>query len=377
MNPIILIPGIQGTRLSNVNHTDFQPTWSGLRKFFTNLYHLRLKADGRTDAAREVLIEPQDVEDLAYSEIINFLRHAGHSVYIFGYDWRKSNLHSGQKLGAFVEALRCKHPRQPLSFLTHSMGALVPSAYFKTLSLSAIKRQIHKVIFTCPPFLGSHEAFYNLLIGRSRLFNRSDDFRKLVRTFPSIYELCPLYPEALRFTNGAAFQLFNYRHWQQNPLKKNYRVHRQGTMKRLRALKQVRNQDGHIFNLAQLPADIHQRMLVLAGTGQSTQRQVQVKKDAYPLRNQFIFSEQYCDKQGDGTVHLASAACFKTHITTLALKSNWLENRIDGRLLLSDWHSFFLNNGRVQNIIQRFLQNPTHKLHPDWFRSPANDEALL
>lgn len=376
MNPIILIPGIQGTRLSNVNHYDYQPAWSGLRKFFQNIYHLLLNKDGLTDAAPGIIIDRQDVEDFAYAEIVNFLRNRNYPVYIFGYDWRKSNEYTGQRLADYLHHLRLKHPHQKISVLTHSMGALVFSAFARQHS-QRLSSAIHKVIFTCPPFLGSHEALYTLLIGRSKLFNSSDDFRKIARTFPAIYELCPLYPDALRFKNGAAFNLYNYKHWQQNPQKPGYQATRERITHRLSELQRLRHQNHHIFDYTQLPAAVRQRFLVIAGRGETTQRQVQVDANSRPVRNRFHFSQQGCDEEGDGTVHLQSAACFKEHITTLALKSNWLENRLDGRVFMSDWHTFFLNNGRVQNIIQRFLQKPAHKLHPDWFRSPANDEALL
>ena len=39
---------------------------------------------------------------------------------------------------------------------------------------------------------------------------------KLPGTFPSVYELCPTYQDAIVFENGADFDLFNPDHWQSN-----------------------------------------------------------------------------------------------------------------------------------------------------------------
>lgn len=75
--PIILIPGIQGTTLSNINNKDFTKVFSGVKKYYKNIYDIKLRLDGKTDAAPEQVIERSDVEDMAYSEIINYFRDRG------------------------------------------------------------------------------------------------------------------------------------------------------------------------------------------------------------------------------------------------------------------------------------------------------------
>jgi len=82
--PIILIPGIQGTKLHNINEKDFRTIWSGIKKFFSNIHKLKLQKDGKSDKGVETLIERADVENMAYSEIINYLKEKGYRVYIFG-----------------------------------------------------------------------------------------------------------------------------------------------------------------------------------------------------------------------------------------------------------------------------------------------------
>lgn len=299
-SPIILIPGIQGTKLANINNKDFDTVWSGIRKFFDNLYDLILELDGRTDKQTEVIIERQDVEDLAYSEIINYLKHLGYPVYIFGYDWRKSNDESGNKLYEFVEVVRAKHKgNDKINFITHSMGCQVFSGFLKRLKEDQMAAVINRAIFTVPPFMGSVEAMFNIVIGKSKLFNSSDDFRK-IETFPAIFELCPVYKD---------------------------------------------------------------------GTGEDTQQKMEVDQNSLGVKNQFLFSKEFESTDGDGTVHINSAKVFKDSITTLKVKSRWIEKRLDGRIIMADWHSFFLNNGRVQNILKRFMEVDKSNLSDNWYES--------
>ena len=146
-NPVILIPGIQGTKLVDSNKENHDVVWSGIQKYFENLYDLELLPDGDTDKKREVVIERRDVEDKAYSEILNYLDNAGYPVYIFGYDWRKSNLENGQKLYDFVRIVRRKNRgHAQLNFITHSMGCLVFSGFFKLLTDYQKDKFIRKVV---------------------------------------------------------------------------------------------------------------------------------------------------------------------------------------------------------------------------------------
>ncbi len=377
--PTIIIPGIQGTKLANINKKNFDTVWSGIRKFFDNLYDIVLEPDGRTDKKKEVVIERQDVEDLAYSEIINYLRNRGYPVYIFGYDWRKSNLDSGDKLLDFVKAVRKKHKgNAKINFITHSMGCLVFSGFLKRLTENQTRIFINRAIFTVPPFKGSVEAMFNLIIGKSKLFNSSDDFRKIARTFPAIFELCPVYPQATSCTDGSDFDVYDYKQWQQDPSKSDYQKIKQQFEIRLADLKQVRSgKKNLVFNLSKLPPEIQDKMLIVAGIGDATQRKLEIDKKSSGIKNQFNFSDKFEDLQGDGTVHLLSAEVFKKSITTLKVKSRWIEKRLDGRLMMADWHSFFLNNGRVQNIIKRFLENDKANLGSDWYKSIGGGVKLV
>jgi pimeloyl-ACP methyl ester carboxylesterase len=371
-SPIILIPGIQGTKLSSINDVDFKVIWSGLKKYFSDIHKLALQFDGESDKGAENIIERADVENLAYSEIVNYMRSLGYRVFIFGYDWRKSNENSAEDLSKFIKKIQRKLNESKINFLTHSMGGLVLSAYLKTLSPEETNKIINKVIFTVPPFLGSIEATFNLIIGKSRLFNSSDDFRKIGKTFPGIYELLPVYENAYVFEDNSEFDFFDFHsYWQQvkhnsdEDLEK-YRI----IINRLEKLKRVRDRNNYIFNLNELDNELRKRLVILVGGGEKTQTKILIKKNFSTYKYYFDF-EKFNNEEndsGDGTVPLISSSVFKESITTLKIDTTWFEKRIDSKFIMSDWHAFFLNSGKTQNIIKRFF-NPYFENKEDWFQS--------
>lgn len=387
--PIILIPGIQGTKLFNTNEKDFNIVWSGIKKNFSNIQKLALQKDGKSDKEIEIVIERADVENLAYSEIINYLRSLGFRVFIFGYDWRKSNLESGKKLLSYVEKLKDKLNVDSFNFITHSMGALVLSSYFKLLTENGIKEIVNKVIFTVPPFLGSVEATFNLVIGKSRLFNSSDDFRKIARTFPSIYELLPVYNGAYKFNDTSrqgSLDYYDYStYWQQipNPDRKDTRKKQKLMSDRLKSLGNVRNQNNFIYDFSNLnDEDLVNRFIVIVGTGEKTQTSIGIKNNWNHYINLFDFDNE--KKDGDGTVPFESAIAFKDKLFTLSVKSRSVETWANSFFIMKDWHAFFLNNGRVQNIITRFINPKNDDLNSivnmnnlEWYKSISDNNIKV
>jgi len=89
-----------------------------------------------------------------------------------------------------------------------------------------------------------------------------------------------------------------------------------------------------------------------------------------------FFNYEHFDesKDGDGTVPIQSASAFKNSILTLKVNKKWF----DYRSLTSayDWHAFFLNNGRIQNIIQRFFDEK-RTLTDNWYQSIDGETEKL
>jgi len=373
--PIILIPGIQGTKLFNVNEKDFTTVWSGVKKFFSNIHMLRLQKNGVSDIGAETIIERADVENLAYSEIINYLKSKGYRVFIFGYDWRKSNIESAKDLNSYIDRLSDKLNQSSFNFITHSMGALVLSSYFKIISEEKRNKVLHTAIFTVPPFLGSVEASFNLVVGKSRLFNSSDDFRKIARTFPAVYELLPVYKGAYEFEDPAMknnFDPYNFATcWQQvkdlDPNRKDTVAKHKLISYRLQKLKKVRSENDFIFDFSNCSAEFRKRLIVVCGGNSKTKDRIYIRKEEGHLKNFFDYEKFEPHKNGDGTVPHESASAFKDSILTLRVNQRSLETWADSRFIGADWHAFFLNNGRVQNVIKRFLSGATQR--EKWYDS--------
>lgn len=358
MQPTIFIPGIKGTTLVNTNTLDFDTIWSGIQCKVETILDLELCENTRFELSPKVIIERGDIEDLAYREAVIILERKIRSpVFIFGYDWRKSCAENGRRLHAFVDYLQEKLSISSFNFLTHSMGGMVFSCYLK--ELRGDYGVIDRAIITVCPFLGAVGALIGLLVGeggsRFPFFNSRDEFRKIARSFPSVYELCPVYPNAVTFCNqyldGKTFDIFNPAHWQSNITDQSlFRA-------RLAHFKYFRNPaDPAMLPLSELPDDVKKRTLIMAGQGEETKTWVVVYAGdpSNRVRNYFDFNQP--GRDGDGTVPLESSTAYKECIITLSVQSKWFDKAT---------HAFFLNDGRVQSIISRFLRGDT--AHPLWW----------
>lgn len=218
MKPIILIPGIEATALVNANTFDFATVWNAYDSIGTALFTKvtgpyisdRLQLDPLYDENMSSLIEHNHMARLPYERtVINLaakLAEAGDRspIYLFGYDWRLSNAENGRRLYDFSQYLKKKlsasksDPCEGFRFLTHSMGGLIFSCYLS--ELKGKYDDIDKVVITAPPFRGSPYALVHMIKGDggfrsflNSIFGRNEDIRKVVRTYPSIFELLPWY----------------------------------------------------------------------------------------------------------------------------------------------------------------------------------------
>ncbi|MCM3571101.1 lipase/acyltransferase domain-containing protein [Neobacillus mesonae] len=346
----ILIPGIQGTKLVNSNTLNFDTIWSGIQSKYETIYDLALKQDPRFEVSPRTIIERSDIEDLPYREAISVLEHKIKSpVYIFGYDWRKSSAETAKLLAAYIDYLKEKLAVNSFNFIAHSLGAMVFSCYLKQLqgNYEVIE---HAVLASCP-FKGAVRALVSLAAGEGGLkfplFNSNDEFRKIARTFPSVFELCPTYKNAIVFENGAEFDLFNPDHWQSNIGDDDLGMF----LNRIQHIKTFWSKhDPAMLNLESLPEEIRKRILILAGEGEETKKKVIVKPVSPDGRakNFFHFDSPDANGDGDGVVPLDSAAFYSEKVLTLAVKKKWSNLAM---------HALFLNDGRVQTLITRFLLN--------------------
>jgi len=358
MKPTILIPGITGTKLADTNRLDFDIVWSGIQSKYESIYDLKLDIKAQFEQSPNVSIERADVEDLAYKEAYYIIkRKLNGEIFIFGYDWRRSCVENGKRLKAFVDNLATKLGETSFNFLTHSMGGIVFTCFLKTLR--GDYACIEKAILTVCPFKGAVNTLVGLIKGEGGIkfpfLNSNDEFRKIARTFPAVYELSPTYKAAVTFDPqhplaGQKFDVTDPKQWQLNV------SNTQMFQKRLEGLKAFLSGNPGPVNLARLNKKIRKKLLIVVGRGEKTKTSVIIKKEDpnHRVKNFFDFDQD--EKDGDGTVPFESASYYKNAVLTLAVKSKWYDKAT---------HGFFLNDGRVQSIIRRFFANDT--ANPKWY----------
>ncbi|RJQ59827.1 MAG: hypothetical protein C4530_08690 [Desulfobacteraceae bacterium] len=196
------------------------------------------------------------------------------------------------------------------------------------------------------------------------LFNSNDIFRKIARTFPAVYELCPVYDKAITFAPSyrhvTSFDIFNPEHWQSNL------SHEEMFLKRLSELREYRIENPAMLDLSTLDCETRKRILIIVGSGEKTKGRVVVEEKGPDRKTANFFNFDQDDYDGDGTVPLDSAIVFKEAILTLAVRSKWYDGST---------HGFFLNDGRVQTVVTRFLKDDTQR--ENWWTDIANSVTLV
>ncbi|MEP7128642.1 MAG: hypothetical protein ABI729_07235, partial [Chitinophagales bacterium] len=213
-----------------------------------------------------------------------------------------------------------------------------------------------KAVITAPPFRGSPYALVHMIKGDggvksffNSVFGRNEDIRKVVRTYPSVFELLPWYDDSVVYEDNLKnIELTQFNQWQSNigdDIPELFKA-------RLKDLGDFRR--NKMFQLYNLPEELRTRMIILAGSGDDTVTQLQVKREEGKVSNFVIIDDKRSVKiaQGDGTVPLPSSTVFKDSVKTLIVfKKGAFAEPTDNL----DYHGLFLRDSRVQNILLRFF----------------------
>ena len=197
--PIIVIPGILGTKLCNGPEL----VWGGASSL-TNFGRLNLAK------ANPEPLEPCGLLDKisvlgpfwkieAYGGLIETLKRLGYeeskNLHIFTYDWRRSNVDNAKLLNEFIT----KFNALKVDIVAHSMGGLVSTIYLHNHDGA---KRVNKIVFLGTPFLGSMNAFATLSEGwggfQNIIAGGLDTIRNTAFSFPAIYELLPSYENCCR-----------------------------------------------------------------------------------------------------------------------------------------------------------------------------------
>ncbi len=317
---IIFVPGIKGTKLVDTYPTDFKVRWSLEDMVVGNIFEDTLDfelQEGLYDVDDTHLFREWELINYAYERIVERLRKwITPQLYTFPYDWRKPIEWNAKRLKAFIEhvqgKLKADGQEPTVSFFTHSMGGLVLRS---ALGLGRPKPfdGIGRIAFVAPPFRGSCGIPEVLIAGeKNGWFSNEEDFRKLARSFPSIYQMIPSFENAaIAAKDGRELNLFNIKNWQQNvaqgkEFKQKFLVNAEAFLKGSDA-NQGGSSDAPILSDTELRRHADQIAVILS-VGYDTRYQIAVETENLKNKNWFNFKEKREDKNGDERVHLKSAA---------------------------------------------------------------------
>lgn len=231
--PVIVIPGVLGSQLSNPNTG--QVVWPSANRYKDDDIDLPITPD--LAANRDTLIPTQIVvttklsvvlpEVRVYRDLLDTIeKTAGYkpasidapprggdadTYYIFYYDWRRDNVENARLLSRKIEALKASLGRPDLKFniVAHSMGSLIARYYamYGGRDLSEIPEtgpdwaggaNISRLVLIGAPNRGAMDALRSLVEGYNYYggdFKRRDFFNKLdadlIFSLPAIYQLLP------------------------------------------------------------------------------------------------------------------------------------------------------------------------------------------
>jgi len=221
--PLILIPGIMGSRLRD--KSTHQEVWPGgiWRIAFHRYGELALQIDPQTLEGSPGNIEAFALADAAagqhfYDTIKATLIDSGsfqlttpgtpvrdpvtRHLYVFPYDWRLDNVATARKLSALIDQLRVDYGRPDLKvdIVAHSMGGIVARYLLEFGTEDALDRddapitmagasKINRLILLGTPSLGSANTIENMIEGTKLVFERISP--ETLATLPSVYQLLP------------------------------------------------------------------------------------------------------------------------------------------------------------------------------------------
>jgi len=221
--PVILIPGVLGSRLFDRNkRTELWPG-STLHLLAGSKRDLELPFDAQTLQPVDDGMEPDGLFEGVlnadfYGAILRTLRQSGGFVagqlgvhadprvrryYVFAYDWRQDNVTSAKRLDALIDQIRRDYgdPTLRVNLIAHSMGGLVARYYLRYGTVDALEGEgafpinmagaakVGTAVLLGTPNLGSMSSLQSMLLGHRVGLSRIEP--EVLATMPSAYELLP------------------------------------------------------------------------------------------------------------------------------------------------------------------------------------------
>jgi pSer/pThr/pTyr-binding forkhead associated (FHA) protein len=209
---VVFVPGMMGSELWLGN----ERIWPNVKILFKNPEIFRypssvpLEPRGIVD---QVIIVPNLIKIDQYNRLGDYLvedlgYQRGVDFHEFAYDWRQDVRVSARLLGQFIESLP---DQEPVTLLGHSLGTMVSRYYIERLGGD---RRVAQVVLMGGPHFGVVKALTSLLVAPELLpFGlMGERMRQVISTFPSSYQIIPVYPCAVD-QNGREINFLEDESW--------------------------------------------------------------------------------------------------------------------------------------------------------------------
>ena len=211
--PIIIVPGVMGSRLYDGDNQVWSPTVEGfnLDKYLqmTNELSVRNNYDDNSVPLNQALLSSGNREygatDIYKGLVEGILTRFendddySRSVYFFSYDFRKSNIESAVELEKYIQSILDSNSEyDKVDIVAHSMGGLVMSGYVSKFGTE----NINKIITVGTPYEGAPKL-ENSVLTKEVLDNSFKNYffnkglfllglnTSLKASFPALAELAP------------------------------------------------------------------------------------------------------------------------------------------------------------------------------------------
>jgi hypothetical protein len=210
---VVVLPGITGSVLRDSRGRDvWAPTAGAAARALVTLARSITALELRDGDADDGVTAPLMVPDLhlipglwkidGYSKLSAYLQRQfavtpGRNFFTFPYDWRRDNRVAARRLkeqtDRWLWQWRQESPEAKLILVGHSMGGLIARYFLECLEGW---RDTRRLVTFGTPYRGSLNALNFLVHGMQKRLGPVPvlDLSRLLRSFPSIYQLLPIYP---------------------------------------------------------------------------------------------------------------------------------------------------------------------------------------
>ncbi len=209
--PVLIVPGIMGTRLNRVlDGIEVWPNVNEMDNFLNgaDAYLNVLKLDNlgaefitnKMDSSTIIDKEfPFGIKNIFYENLINSLAQVGYTsgttLFTVPYDWRLDIRDEIDKLDAKIQEAVLNSPTGKINIIAHSMGGLLVKEYLRQATSTVF---IDKLILAGVPQLGTPLVFKTLNYGDSLNFKlgpldilNSQRVKEISQNMPGVYQLLP------------------------------------------------------------------------------------------------------------------------------------------------------------------------------------------